>query len=104
MKENSSIEFKSSFTDAVIESLVAFANTEGGSVYLGLDDKGAPLKIFNVGTESLQKWVNEVKMKTQPSIIPDVDVVNINGYEVVKLSIMEFPVKPVSFKGRYYFL
>lgn len=37
MKEDSYIEFKSSFTDAVVESLVAFANTEGGSVYVGVE-------------------------------------------------------------------
>jgi len=102
MKEDSYIEFKSSFTDAVIESLVAFANTEGGCVYIGVDDKGVPLKVFNVGSESLQKWINEVKVKTQPSIIPNADMVTIDGYEVAKLSIMEFPIKPVSFKGRYY--
>lgn len=102
MKEDIVTEFKSNFTDAVIESLVAFANTKGGSVYVGLNDKGIPVNIFGIGTESLQKWVNEVKMKTQPSIIPDADIVIVKGREVVKLSIMEFPVKPVSFRGRYY--
>lgn len=102
MKEDTITEFKSNCTDGVIESLVAFANTKGGSVYVGIDDSGSPVNVFNIGPESLQKRINEIKMKTQPSIIPDADIVRIEGHEVAKLSIMEFPVKPVSFKGRYY--
>jgi len=102
MKEDLRAEFKSSFTDAVIETLVAFANTRGGTVYIGLDDKGIPLKFFNIGAETVQKWINEVKVKTQPSIIPEADIVNIKGTEVGKLYIPEFPIKPVSFKGKYY--
>lgn len=38
--ENETIEFKTSFTDEVIVSLVAFANTQGGSVYVGIADSG----------------------------------------------------------------
>jgi len=72
LKENESTEFKSSFGDSVIESLVAFANTNGGRILVGVDDRGNPVKGFSFGTESLQKWVNEIKNKTQPSLIPDV--------------------------------
>ena len=60
------------------------------------------MKFFNIGPESLQKWINEVKLKTQPSIIPAADIINVNGSKVGKLSVSEFPIKPVSFKGKYY--
>ncbi|HEY5464276.1 MAG TPA: ATP-binding protein [Hanamia sp.] len=46
MKENLYTEFKSSFNDAVIESLVAFANTGGGKVLIGVNNEGMPLKKF----------------------------------------------------------
>jgi len=36
--ENDTREFKTSFTDEVIISLGAFANTGGGSVYIGISD------------------------------------------------------------------
>ena len=39
-KESSTIEFKASFNEDVIETLVAFANTKGGTVYVGVSDKG----------------------------------------------------------------
>ena len=102
MKENVHIEFKSSFNDAVIESLVAFANANGGKVLIGVDNKGMPLKNFMIGDETVQQWINEIKNKTQPAIIPDAVFVNFNAGKAVELSIKEFPVKPVSFKGRYY--
>lgn len=102
LKEDAVTEFKSSFTDSVIESLVAFANTNGGRVFIGLNDKGEPVKGFTIGDETMQKWVNEVKNKTQPSIIPDIKALEFNGSQVCELSVKKIPVKPVSFKGRYY--
>jgi ATP-dependent DNA helicase RecG len=102
MKENQFIEFKSSFNEGTIESLCAFVNAKGGKVYVGLDDNGNPVTNFSLGKETLQQWINEVKNKTQPSVIPDMDVVIIQGIEVVCITVPEFPVKPVSFKGRYF--
>jgi len=37
--ENQQTEFKLSFQEKVIETLVAFANTSGGTVYIGESDK-----------------------------------------------------------------
>ncbi len=101
LKEDLQTEFKSSFGDGVIESLCAFANTVGGRVLIGITDRGKPVRGFVLGNETLQKWVNEVKNKTQPSVIPDVSVIEMGGVEVAELSVKEFPVKPVAFKGRY---
>ncbi len=52
--------------------------------------------------ESLQVWINEIKQKTEPSIIPDVEDIKIGDKTVVIFSVQEYPVKPVSFQGRYY--
>lgn len=102
MEENLFTEFKSNFSDAVIESLVAFANTKGGKVLVGIDNDGFPLKEFKVGTESFQKWINEIKNKTQPNLIPDAELIDIGGISIAEFSVKEFPVKPVSFRGRYF--
>ncbi len=102
MKENLNTEFKSSFNDAVIESLVAFANTKGGKVLIGVNNEGKPVKNFKIGDESIQQWLNEIKNKTQPSVIPDSIIIDWQGVGVLELSVIEFPIKPVSFKGRYF--
>jgi ATP-dependent DNA helicase RecG len=81
---------------------VAFANTKGGKVYVGMDDNGIVISNFKIGKESVQQWTNEIKNKTIPGIIPDATVEEINGVLLVVFSIQEFPIKPVAFKGRYY--
>ena len=102
MNENLHTEFKSNFNDSVIETLIAFANTKGGTIWVGMDDNGKALKTFSIGEETLQQWLNEIKNKTTPSLFPDLETVEIDGQTVVKIFIAEFPIKPVSFKGRYY--
>jgi ATP-dependent DNA helicase RecG len=99
--EGSQLEFKSSFNVEAIEALVAFANTAGGMVLIGLADDGE-VKGVSVGRESLQNWINEIKTKTSPILIPEAEIIDIDGRQVVALSIQEYPVKPVSLRGKYY--
>lgn len=100
-KESNSVEFKTSFSDEVIVSLVAFSNTKGGSVYVGVNDKGEA-KGIQTGPETIQGWINEIKNKTNPALIPDVELIEWHNKKVAVISIDEYPIKPVSIKGRYY--
>ena len=100
--ENQHTEFKSSFNDAVIETVSAFVNTKGGKVYIGVDDLGQPISNFSIGKESIQNWINEIKNKTQPGIIADIEPIVIQGKEIICVSVHDFPITPVAFKGRYY--
>lgn len=99
--EGESVEFKSSFNKSVIETLVGFANTKGGKIVIGVSDKKEILGV-SIGEESVQKWINEIKQHTEPSIIPDVEVLQLGGNTVVVMEIQDFPIKPISFNGRYY--
>ena len=38
--ESKTVEFKTSFNKDVIETLVAFANADGGNLYIGVRDDG----------------------------------------------------------------
>ena len=99
--ESEKIEFKTSFNEGVIETLVAFSNAKGGIVYVGITDKSEVTGI-QIGKETVQNWINEVKNKIAPQIIPDAEIININNKTVVSLFAMEYPIKPVSTRGRYY--
>jgi predicted HTH transcriptional regulator len=68
-------EFKTSFSDEVIETLVAFANAGGGAVYVGVTDKGV-IRGVMLSSETVQGWINEVKNKTALQIIPDAEELN----------------------------
>ncbi|MDR1898321.1 MAG: putative DNA binding domain-containing protein [Prevotellaceae bacterium] len=101
-RESETVEFKTTFNMECIETLVAFANHKGGSVYVGVNDEG---KITGVSTgkETLTQWINEIKGKTEPAIVPEVSSIDLKeGKSVIVLSAEEFPVKPVSVKGKYY--
>ena len=98
--ESETVEFKSSFNVETIETLVAFANSKGGMVLIGVTDKNKINGVI-VNNESLQNWVNEVKNKTSPSIVPDAEIIEINNKQIVVLIMPEYPIKPVSTKGKY---
>lgn len=100
-RESETTEFKTSFTDEVITTLVAFSNTKGGSVYVGVSDKGE-VKGIQTGPETIQAWINEIKNKTNPALIPDVELRLIHDKTIAIFHIDEYPIKPVSSKGRYY--
>jgi ATP-dependent DNA helicase RecG len=100
-KESVTVEFKSTFNEETIESLVAFSNAKGGTIYVGLSDKGK-VQGVTVGKETIPNWVNEIKLKTTPQIIADADVITIDKKTVVALFAPEYPIKPVSIRGRYY--
>ena len=102
MIESKFIEFKSGFNEEVMETLVAFANTKGGKVIIGVKNDGTPIKNFQIQDENIQQWLNEFKTKTQPALLADAEIIQIKGENVVEFSVQEFPIKPVAFKGRYY--
>jgi predicted HTH transcriptional regulator len=88
--ESDTIEFKTSFTSECIETLVAFANIKGGSIYIGIADN-AEIKGVTTGTESVSQWINEIKSKTDPALIPDVD--EIDREVPVERNVYEFLTK-----------
>lgn len=65
--ETEKVEFKSSFNQDVCEAVCAFANKRGGTIFIGLK---SPEKILGLqlGDESLQQWLNEIKSKTPVGI------------------------------------
>jgi ATP-dependent DNA helicase RecG len=99
--EGEKMEFKKSFNVQVIETLSAFANTCGGIVLIGIADDGV-VNGVELTEETLQRWINEIKQKTTPSIIPDCNVQIIYNRDVVIMKVNEYPVKPIAFRGRYY--
>jgi ATP-dependent DNA helicase RecG len=51
--ENSQVEFKASFQKELIETLVAFANSKGGLVLIGISDAGQITGV-DIKAETLQ--------------------------------------------------
>ena len=99
--ESQTLEFKTSFDKTTVESLVAFANAQGGTILVGVSDAGL-IHGVTLGKETLNEWLGQIKSATSPSLIPDLVVENVDGKTVVVIHVGEFPVKPVSTRGRYF--
>lgn len=99
--EGENLEFKSSFNTELIETLVAFANTTGGKVVIGINQNKEPIGV-QINSESIQNWINEIKHKTSPSIIPDVETLLHENKTFVIFSVQEYPIKPVATRGKYF--
>jgi ATP-dependent DNA helicase RecG len=99
--ESDSLEYKVSFGKGVAEAVCAFANHKGGTVLVGVDNSGRIVGV-KCGSETVQNWVNQIKLNTEPSIIPDVELASVDAKQVVIIGVREFPVKPVSCRNRYF--
>ncbi len=99
--ESLEVEFKESFDREAVETAGAFANTRGGTIYVGVSRKGESIGI-EVGPETLSDWSNQVSQGTDPRVIPDIETREVGGKMVAMVVIRESPLKPVSVKGRCY--
>ncbi len=97
--ENSKVEFKSTFNQEVVESVCAFANKHGGTIFIGLKSADRILGL-QLGSKSLQQWLNEIKGKTEPVQIPDIESFEYKGRTLVAVTIHESAIKPVAVQGR----
>jgi ATP-dependent DNA helicase RecG len=99
--ESQTIEFKASFQKELIETVVAFANAKGGKILVGVSDDGDIVGV-ELKKESLQDWINQIKTNTQPSILVDIEVVEIDNKSIAIVDVKEYPIKPIAYKNRYY--
>lgn len=67
LEENLTIEFKSEYTENIKKEIIAFANTNGGTLYIGVDDTGNPIGLINPD-DVLLKVSNTVRDSIKPDV------------------------------------
>jgi len=98
-RESGIVEFKEAFDRETVETIGAFANTKGGVVIVGVSDTGQ-IKGVSVGKATLTDWTNQISQSAEPRVIPEIEQVKIEGKEIAIIRIKEYPIKPVSIKGK----
>ena len=88
--ESTVIEWKQSLaeTDEVIEAAAAFANTEGGSIIIGVSPEGEVIGIQS-GKGTVETLVNKIAQNTDPKLHPNVTVEEIDGKELLVVEVKE---------------
>ena len=96
--ESERIEYKSQMIDDIYKEVIAFANTDGGVIYLGIDDKGNLVGIDNVD-ETYTRLTNGIR----DAIVPDVTMFVryvLQDNKVIQIEVGEGSYKPYYLKSK----
>lgn len=98
MNEAQTIEWKRSWRDEYLQWICAFANTQGGTLMIGKDDKGLP-----TGLSNPQKLLEDIpsKIKSHLGIISKVNLFDDDDKSVIEIITQPYS-NPISFKGKFY--
>ncbi len=100
--ENQHIEFKkelnNKYKGEFIESVVAFANGEGGAILLGVDDKS---NIVGFSTDKIEEQIiNIIRSWCDPFIEPEIKSVTIDDKPITIVGISKGTNKPYTLRDR----
>lgn len=96
--ETENIELKSEFTEEIYKEIIAFANTDGGTVYVGIDDNGNA-----VGLDNPDKEYTRITNGIRDAIMPDVTMFvrfSIDNKKVVRITVSEGTNKPYYLRSK----
>ena len=102
--ENDRVEFKKSLAEekGIIETIGAFLNHKGGTIFVGYDEKKAEVIEPAIGKETIQMFINKIKLVTNPPVIVDAYEVEYKGKKLLAIDVIDYPIKPIAVQGRYY--
>lgn len=98
MFESENIEFKIQATDDLYKEVIAFANTDGGVIYVGIDNQGNVVGLQDVD-ETYLKITNGIRDAIQPDVTMFVRY-KLQDNQVVKVSVNEGSFKPYYLKHK----
>lgn len=96
--ESEKIEFKSTYVDDIYKEVIAFANTDGGTIFVGVNDNGEPLHLDNID-DIYTRITNGIR----DAILPDITLFvryTLNDDHVIKIDINEGSYKPYYLKSK----
>ena len=96
--ETENIEFKSGYTNEIYKEIIAFANTNGGILYVGIDNEGNAIGLTDVDQE-----YTRITNGIRDSIMPDVTMFvrfSIQENRVVRITVNEGTNKPYYLRSK----
>lgn len=95
--ENERIEYKREFIDDIAKEVIAFANTDGGEIYVGVNDDGTPAPLENTD-DTYTRITNSVRDSVAPDVTMFTKYSLNNG--VIKVNVSEGSSKPYYLKSK----
>lgn len=95
--ENERIEYKREYVDDIAKEVIAFANTDGGELYVGVNDDGTPAPLANTD-DTYTRITNCVRDSVAPDVTMFTKYTLNDG--VIKVDISEGSSKPYYLKSK----
>ncbi|MDR1009920.1 MAG: putative DNA binding domain-containing protein [Opitutaceae bacterium] len=101
LTEDKTHEFKREYTDGIKKSVVAFANTDGGEILVGVDDNGAVRGVRQPDAVILQVG-NAIREAIRPDVtmFTDCSIRKIAGKPVVVVTVQRGTARPYYLAGK----
>lgn len=99
MAESQNIEYKESWRDEYLKWLCGFANAQGGTIYIGIDDAGNV-----VGVKDIKKLMEDIPNKIQSGlgIVADVNKLTKDGKDYLEIKV-DPSSYPISYHGEFHY-
>lgn len=99
MAESQNIEYKESWRDEYLKWVCGFANAQGGTIYIGIDDVGNV-----VGVKNIKRLMEDIPNKIQSGlgIVADVNKRSKNGLDYIEIKV-EPSSFPISYHGEFHY-
>jgi predicted HTH transcriptional regulator len=94
--EGKTLEFKRdvSSPDGVLRSLVAFANTSGGTVLVGVEDRTRHVRGVREPLDLEERLANLISDHIVPRLVPELEIIPWRRSHVVAIQVHASPVRP----------
>ncbi|MDD7390250.1 MAG: putative DNA binding domain-containing protein [Lachnospiraceae bacterium] len=96
--ESERIEYKSQMINDIYKEVIAFANTDGGIIYIGIDDEGNLIGIDNVD-ETYTRLTNGIRDAIAPDVTMFIRYV-LQENKVIRIEVGEGSYKPYYLKSK----
>jgi len=96
--ENQFIELKEQFSEGVLKTISAFANTSGGIILIGVKDNKEVVGI-NLKVGEFEEIVN--KIVDSLGFQPEIKLVSFNRKKLIRIDVQKSSI-PIKYKGIYY--
>ncbi len=96
--ETEHVEYKRQYTDAILKEIIAFANTDGGTVFVGADNDGTPIGLTDADSE-----FTRVSNGIRDGIVPDITMfvrMTIQENGVLCIAVQEGANKPYYLRAK----
>lgn len=96
LEESKTLEFKRdlSSTSGILKTIIAFANTAGGIILIGIDDKTKHIRGIDTPLKNEERLASLISDNIHPQILPSIDIISFNKTQLISIEVFPSTSSP----------